>query len=243
MNCQLRKVNCKQITVHYSVRIMNSGRWTLRNTHAYGTFWPSFQSPFLENMGVVLNNKEYQMIELFHKCQLLRVLWGKGGWWPPYWIYVGVIACGDLFSIHLYFFLTILKHICLIHRILNERKTSNLGQDFLYLYKNKEIYMYWVLLVVLLDLWQGLIVLKSSLFSIIWQFVGHGGEHFCLGVLRGWWHVGVIAPCGVLPSNWGWVSNYAIHSSAVDTSFDTRFEFNKFLWGPKGGKGGYVYFT
>ena len=39
-------------------------------------------------------------------------------------------------------FLTILKHVCLIHRILNERKTSHLRQDCLYLYKNKEIYMY-----------------------------------------------------------------------------------------------------
>ena len=27
------------------------------------------------------------------------------------------------------------------------------------------------------------LVLKSSSFSIIWQFVGHGGEHFCFGVL------------------------------------------------------------
>ena len=34
-----------------------------------------------------------------------------------------------------------------------------------------------------------------------------------------------------------------IHSAAVDISFDTRFEFNKFLWGPKGGRGVYVYFT
>ena len=28
-----------------------------------------------------------------------------------------------------------------------------------------------------------------------------------------------------------------IHSAAVDTSFDTRFEFKKILWGPKGGRG------
>ena len=39
-----------------------------------------------------------------------------------------------------------------------------------------------------LDLRQGLIVLKSSLFSIIWQFLGHGGEHFCL-----WGPAGVMA--------------------------------------------------
>ena len=39
-----------------------------------------------------------------------------------------------------------------------------------------------------LDLQQGVIVLKSSLFSIICQFVGGEGggvENFCLGVLRG----------------------------------------------------------
>ena len=134
------------------------------------------------------------MIELFQGCHLLRVLWGGGGWWPPHWIAVWAIACGDLFSIHLYF-LNFLKHICLIHRILNERKTSHLGQDCLYLYKNKEIYMYWVLLVVLLDLWQGLIVLKSSLFIIIWQFVGHGGKNFVWWVLLGWWHV-YVCVCG-----------------------------------------------
>ena len=40
------------------------------------------------------------------------------------------------YSAYICTFLTILKHICLI---LNER---NLGQDCLYLYKNKEIYMY-----------------------------------------------------------------------------------------------------
>ena len=45
-----------------------------RNSHAYGTYWPSFQSPFLENMGVVLNNKGYQMIELFILLQLIQVL-------------------------------------------------------------------------------------------------------------------------------------------------------------------------
>ena len=71
----------------------------------------------------------------------------------------------------------------------NKPFTSNL-------YKNKETYMYWVLFVVLLDLWQGLIVIKSSLFSIICQFVCHWGGTVCLGVLRGWWHVGVMALCG-----------------------------------------------
>ena len=45
-----------------------------RNSHAYGTYWPSFQSPFLENMGVVLYNKGYQMIELFILLQLIQVL-------------------------------------------------------------------------------------------------------------------------------------------------------------------------
>ena len=35
---------------------------------------PSFQSPFLENMGVVLYNKGYQMIELFVLLQLIQVL-------------------------------------------------------------------------------------------------------------------------------------------------------------------------
>ena len=33
-----------------------------------------FQSPFLENMGVVLYNKGYQMIELFILPQLIQVL-------------------------------------------------------------------------------------------------------------------------------------------------------------------------
>ena len=90
-----------------------------------------------------------------------------------------------------------MKHICLIHRILNERKTSYLHQDCLYLYKNKEIYMYWVLFVVLLDLRQGLIVLKSSLLSIIWQFVGHGVNIFVWGVLRG------VMACGGDGTLWG----------------------------------------
>ena len=57
--------------------------------------------------------------------------------------------------------------------------------------------MYWVLFLVLLDLQQGLIVLISSLFSIIWQYVGHGGEIFCLGGPAGgdgMW--GVMVLCG-----------------------------------------------
>ena len=41
--------------------------------------------------------------------------------------------------------------------------------------------MYSVPFLVLLDLRQGLSVLKSIMFSIIWQFVGHGGQNFCLG--------------------------------------------------------------
>ena len=45
-----------------------------RNSHAYGTYWPSFQSPFLENMGEVLYNKGNQMIELFILMQLIQVL-------------------------------------------------------------------------------------------------------------------------------------------------------------------------
>ena len=46
----------------------------IRNSHAYGTYWPSFQSPFVENVGVVLYNKGYQMIELFILLQLIQVL-------------------------------------------------------------------------------------------------------------------------------------------------------------------------
>ena len=74
-------------------------------------------------------------------------------------------------------FKTILKHICLIHRILNEMETSHLHQYYLYLDKNKDIFMYCVLVlfVVLLNLRQGHIVLKSSLFSIIWQCLGLWG--------------------------------------------------------------------
>ena len=44
------------------------------NSHAYGTYWSSFQSPFVENMGVVLYNKGYQMIELFILLQMIHVL-------------------------------------------------------------------------------------------------------------------------------------------------------------------------
>ena len=105
----------------------------------------------------------------------------------------------------------------MIHRILNERKRSNLHQDCLYLYKYKEIYMYWVLFVVLLDLRQGLIVLKSSLFSIISQFVGHGGANFFFFFGGGGGPAGVMAWGGVwwhsvwgVTLEWGWVGNYAI---------------------------------
>ena len=51
----------------------NSGK-KQRNSHTYGTYWPSFQSPFVKNMGVVLYNKVYQMIELFILMQLIQVL-------------------------------------------------------------------------------------------------------------------------------------------------------------------------
>ena len=48
----------------------------LRNGHAFGTYWPSFQSPFwrIWGGGVVLHNKVYQMIELFILLQLIQVL-------------------------------------------------------------------------------------------------------------------------------------------------------------------------
>ena len=108
----------------------------------------------------------------FHTCQLLRVLWGVMT--PHTGLLWGVIARDDLFRIHLYFF-------------------NHFEAYMFFLYKNKEIYKYWVLFVVLLDLRQGLIVLKSNLFSIIWQFVGHGVNIFVWGVLGGdgmwgWWH-------------------------------------------------------
>ena len=68
-----------------------------------------------------------------------------GGVMTPHWIAAsGGHSARRLFRIHLYF-LTILKHISLIHRILNERETSHLHQDHLNLY----IFMYWVLFVVL----------------------------------------------------------------------------------------------
>ena len=51
-----------------------------------------------------------------------------------------------------------------------------------------------MLFVVLLDLRQGLIVLKSSLFSIIWHFVGHGGVNFFFSFFFG----GGGGPAGVI---------------------------------------------
>ena len=39
------------------------------------------------------------------------------------------------------------------------------------------------------------------------------------------------------------INDRTFHSAAVDTSFDTRFELNKCLCGPKEGRGAYVYFT
>ena len=48
--------------------------FVVRNSHAYGTYWPSFQSPFLENIGEVVYNKGYQMIELYILMQLIQVL-------------------------------------------------------------------------------------------------------------------------------------------------------------------------
>ena len=74
------------------------------------------------------------------------------------------------------FVLTILKHICLIHRII-KWKTSPIHQDCLYVkkkYKKKQINMFWLLFVLLLELWKGLVELKSSLFSIM------EGETVCL---------------------------------------------------------------
>ena len=130
--------------------------------------------------------------------------WGGGGDDPPLWIAVGGHSARRPFRHTFVLFFYHLKHICLIHRILNERKTSHLYQYCLYLYKNKEIYMYWVLFVVLLDLQQGLVVLKSSLFSIIWQFVGHGGWKFLFGGPAGgdgMW--GVMTLCGGVTLEWG----------------------------------------
>ena len=73
--------------------------------------------------------------------------------------------------------------------------------------------MYWVLFVGLLDLRQGLTVLKSSLFSIIWHFVGHGVKNFVLGSCGVWWRVGGDDTLwGVWPSSGGWVGNYGDRS-------------------------------
>ena len=121
-------------------------------------------------------------------CCMYSVIWCTVVFWviiilANFWKCCGggVIARGDLFPIHLYFFLPFWSVYVWFIDIPNERKTSYLHQDCLYLYNNKETYMYWVLFIVLLDLPQGPIVQKSSLFSIIWQFVGHEGENFCLG--------------------------------------------------------------
>ena len=45
-----------------------------RTSHAYGPYWPSFQSQFLENMEIVLYNKGYQMLKVFILLQLIQVL-------------------------------------------------------------------------------------------------------------------------------------------------------------------------
>ena len=64
----------------HSMRQFNLIEWILFpfntwiNSNAYGTYWPSFQSPILENIGVVLYNKWYQIIELFILLQLIQVL-------------------------------------------------------------------------------------------------------------------------------------------------------------------------
>ena len=119
-----------------------------------------------------------------------------GGDDPPYWIAVGGHSVRRPYPHTFVHFLTILKHICLIHSILNERKIRHWHQDCLYLYKDKEIYMYLVLFVVLLDLQQGLIVLKSSSFSIICNLWVMGVKIFVWGVLRG------VMACG------GWLAHY-----------------------------------
>ena len=49
--------------------------WLIKGaTTAKYDIWPSFQSPFLENMGVVLYNKGYQKIELFILLHVMHVL-------------------------------------------------------------------------------------------------------------------------------------------------------------------------
>ena len=140
-----------------------------------------------------------------------------------------------------------MKHVCLIHRILNERKRSNLHQDCLYLYKYKEIYiMYWVLFVVLLDLRQGLILLKSSLFSIIWQFVGHGGANFCLGGPAGgdgmwggggggWWGCdprvwGELATMLILANNLAWFDIFFLSIRSLLIRHEIIFVTHEYIW-------------
>ena len=44
---------------------------TERNSHAYGLYWPSFQSLFSENMEVALYKKGYRWIEQFILLQLI----------------------------------------------------------------------------------------------------------------------------------------------------------------------------
>ena len=72
--------------------------------------------------------------------------------------------------------------------------------------------MYLVLFVVLLDL-QGLIVLKSSLFSIICNLWVMGGENFCLGGPAGgdgmWGVMCTLWGGGGGASGGGRVGNYA----------------------------------
>ena len=77
--------------------------------------------------------------------------------------------------------------------------------------KNKGISVYWVLFLVLLDRRQRRIVLKSSLFSIIWQFVGLGVTIFVRGVcggdgMWGWWYSVWMWPSS--SGGGGWVGNY-----------------------------------
>ena len=134
---------------------------------------------------------------LFHTCQLLRVLWGRGGGGlrPPHWIAVGVIARSDLFRIHLYFF----NHFeaCMSdskNTKWKEKKQFTSGLSLMYLYKYKEIYMYWVLFVVYFKTFD-----KDFTYCTKIKLVQHHlvicGSWGCVqisvwGVLRGWWHVG-----------------------------------------------------
>ena len=119
------------------------------------------------------------------------VVWGVGVggvwwvWWPP-----TLNCCGghnvrrpfpNTFVLFFYHF----EHGCLIHRILNKKRKQTLYIKIVFIYTKIKKYTctdYWVLFVVLLDLRQGLIVLKSRFFSIIWHVVGSqggGGENFC----------------------------------------------------------------